>query len=153
MIARVARRFVPTRDIFAVAAIDLATALVGWAALLVFSAHLPAWLNKIGDLAVHVLVLMAIWNPIQHMRRAYHAHVKRGLQIIFGGGRRLMPGGPGACPACGETSFADQITDAYGEDGLQAEGTRRFSCGAVMNSHRGVLHTCKREREAQKEAA
>lgn len=138
---RVSRRFVPTQEIFTSCAIDLATATALWAMLWAAYPYMHPWMLKVGDLAVHVLVLMAIWNPLQHMRRQYHVHVRRALSLVFGD-ERLMPGGPASCPACGEIRFGDRLDDRYGEDGMQAEGTRTFACGTVLNSHRGTLQTC-----------
>ena len=84
---------------------------------------------KLSYLAVHVLVLMAIWNPLQHMRRQYHAHVRRAWQMMSSS--RPIP----ACPFCGETRFVNRIADQFGGDAFEYGTAKQFACGTVLNSH------------------
>lgn len=83
---RIAHRFVPTRDIFYSSAIDLTTAGAIWLAWS-NAPTLPPLADKLINYAIHVLILMAIWNPLQHMRRMYHSHVRQMLWLLFVGSR------------------------------------------------------------------
>lgn len=135
---RVARRFVPTQDIFTGCAIDLGTALALWIGLWFLAPYLPELLLKLANLAVHVLVLMAIWNPLQHMRRTYHKLVKRAFVLVLAAPVPRLEGGPTECPGCGTHAFTDQP-----DEFSFAEGWRQFGCGLVVSTDGAVSGKCK----------
>lgn len=136
---RVSRRFVPTQEIFITCAIDLGTALACWIGLWFVAAYLPEWAVKIGNFAIHVLILMAVWNPLQHARRTYHQHVKRAFEIAVAALRHrpTLVGGPLTCPACQESKFTDEL------DMSPHEGTRTFACGLAMDTDGAVSGKCR----------
>lgn len=137
---RVGLRFVPTKEIFISCAIDLGTAVLAWVGLWLFEPYLHEWIVKLGHFGVHVLILMAIWNPIQHARRVYHQHVKRAaaLALEFATHTPRLEGGPEACPVCQECGHTDEL------DWSPWDGTRTFACGFGMNTEGMRVSACSR---------
>ena len=145
LLKRVSRRFLPTQEIVYSCLIDLGTAGGLWFAWWIAAPYLHPLADKLINFAIHVLILMAIWNPLQHMRRTYHMHVKRAFIIAYEWltGVRL-PEGPESCPSCGETKHYDEPLGVS-----LNEGTRAFACGFSMTTDGWSPSKCGKMAEAR----